>query len=71
MMAPGQIDLVATTVDLKRRCEHVAVALTAIAQIKDRIFPDPRSTFIGIVLAVHELEIAELTMRQAWWPSIP
>jgi hypothetical protein len=41
----------------------IAVTLTAIAQQPDVVFLDPRSVFINLTIASHELDAATHVMR--------
>jgi hypothetical protein len=61
-------DLVRATSDVKARAERVAVTLNAIVHQGDPMFRDPRSVFMHLTIAGHELEAATRIMRLAWWP---
>ena len=60
------VDLQAVTRDVKARVRGVIGELGAIEQQRDPIFPDPRSIYIDLDLAIHQLEIAMSSMRKAW-----
>jgi hypothetical protein len=61
------VDLQAVTRDVKARIRRVIGELEAIEQQQDPILQDPRSTYIDLDLAIHQLEAAMSAMRRAWW----
>jgi hypothetical protein len=62
-------DLALITADIRARCERIAIALSAIARGTDTPFADPRSNYIELIVAGHELEAAIAIMRRAWLPT--
>jgi hypothetical protein len=62
------VDLQAVTRDVKAKIRRVIGELEAIELQSDPIFPDPRSIYIDLDLAIHQLESAMSSMRKAWWP---
>jgi hypothetical protein len=64
------IDLAAVARDLRLRCKRVAGDLDGIAQEREPLLADPRTTFIELVLAEMEIRAAIELMRRSYWPVI-
>jgi hypothetical protein len=64
---PSQAEIQATR-DVKARCARLVTALDAIATNPDAAFADPRSVFIDLILAGHEIDAAIFVLRRCWWP---
>jgi hypothetical protein len=64
------IDLATVTRDLRLRCKRVAGNLDGIAQEREPLLADPRTTFIELVLAEMEIRAAIELMRRSYWPVI-
>src|SRR5262249_988607 len=64
----AQVDLVATTKELRLRVERVLANLEPITQQRDPILADPPAVCLDITLRIHELEGAASLMKRAWWP---
>jgi hypothetical protein len=64
------IDLAAIARDLRLRCKRVAGNLDALAQEREPLLADPRTTFIELVLAEMEIRAAIELMRRSYWPVI-
>jgi hypothetical protein len=62
------IDLAAVARDLRLRCKRVAGDLDGIAQVREPLLADPRTTFIELVLAEMEIRAAIELMRPSYWP---
>jgi hypothetical protein len=64
------IDLAAIARDLRLRCKRVVGNLDGIAQEREPLLADPRTTFIELVLAEMEIRAAIELMRRSYWPVI-
>jgi hypothetical protein len=64
------IDLAAVARDLRLRCKRVAGNLDGIAQEREPLLANPRTTSIELVLAEMEIRAAIELMRQSYWPVI-
>jgi hypothetical protein len=64
------IDLQQVTRDLRLPCKRVAGNLDGIAQEREPLLADPRTTFIELVLAEMEIRAAIELMRRSYWPVI-
>jgi hypothetical protein len=64
------IDLAAVARDLRLLCKRVAGNLDGIAQEREPLLADPRTTFIELVLAEMEIRAAIELMRRSYWPVI-
>jgi hypothetical protein len=58
-------DLIHTTNDIRTRCERVVAALTPIARGIETPFADPRTVYVDLILAGHELDAATRAMCRA------
>ena len=64
------IDLAAVARDLRLCCKRVAGNLDGIAQEREPLLADPRTTFIELVLAEMEVRAAIELMHRSYWPVI-
>ena len=62
------VDLAAVARDLRLRCKRVAGNLDVIAQEREPLFADPRTTFIELVLAEMEIRAVIELLRRSYWP---
>jgi len=72
MVRPPQqrVDLQQVTREARLRCKRVAGNLDSIAQEREPLLADPRTTFIELVLAEMEIRAAIELMQRSYWPVI-
>ena len=72
MVRPPQqrVDLQQVTREVRLRCKRVAGNLDSIAQERELLLADPRTTFIELVLAEMEIRAAIELMERSYWPVI-
>jgi hypothetical protein len=56
------------TREVLTRVARVAAMLSNIDAARLPTFKDPRSVYLDLILAGHEIEAAIRIMRKVWWP---